>query len=270
MFKDFGVLESIKYSTVNDACEELYNRGGDTRSLSSDIAWDTKTKRADPETSKERAQVLLIDEVDVFFKDDFYGKTFRSVASLQHESIEELLKLIWKNRDSLDESSLSETLNALACLKLFPTDIQPIISQHINSMLNDAQNVDSHDYIVHDGKVCYKEFDGLCTNWVFGYLTTFVAIKEHENGRVTQKAMEHRQVVYLKCGQSSYAEIPTTFDAILGVTGTLKSLGPEERNILKHQYGINKMTYIPSVYGKNKLLFAGDNPRGEYEYFSYE
>jgi len=51
------------------------------------------------------------------------------------------------------------------------------------------------------------------------------------------------------------------FDVILGVTGTLTSLSQNEKDILSHQYGIDKMTHIPSVYGKNKLLFAGDSPK---------
>ena len=261
MFKAFGVDDSIQYSTVKDACGELYDRGGNTRELSKMIAWNEKTKGQPSECANEKAQVLLIDEVDVVFKGDFYGELYNSVGSLQHTVIEELLIYIWKNRDSLDQTSLLNSPAAHACVNVFPDDMKPIISKHIKSMLNGAQGVDSHEYIVNNGKICYKEFDGLSANTQYGYLTTFAAMKEHGNGQVKQNALKNH--LYLKCGHSSYAEIPLTFDATLGLTGTLNSLGPEERDILSHQYGINKMTYIPSVYGKNKRLFAGNNCRGK-------
>jgi len=43
----------------------------------------------------------------------------------------------------------------------------------------------------------------------------------------------------------SYAEIPKKFDLILGVTGTLVSLGIYEMQVIKDDYNINKMTYTP-------------------------
>ena len=264
LFAAFGVLKSIKYCTAEQACEDLYNSGGDTREISSDIAWGKKAKYAGSETNKARAQVLLIDEVDVFFKDDFYGKSYSSVTTLQQEAIRQLMQYIWKNRDDINQSSLAASRAAQTCLELFPEDIQPIISKHIKSMLKDAKKLDSHDYIVSDGKICYKEFDGLTSRTVYGYSTAFAAMKEHENGRVTDDHLEYRLGISLDCGESSYAELPNcSFDVLLGVTGTLKSLGNDVRDILTQQYGVKRTTYIPSVYGKNKLLFSGDNPRGK-------
>ena len=270
MFAAFGVLKSIKYCTAEQACEDLYNSGGDTRDISSDIAWGKKARCADSDTTKARTQVLLIDEVDVFFKDDFYGESFRSVTTLQQEAIRQLMQYIWKNRDDINKSSLAASGIAQTCLELFPKDIQPIISKHINSMLKDAKKLDSHDYIVSDGKICYKEFDGLTSRSIYGYLTAFAAMKEHENGRVTDDHLEYRLGISLNCGESSYAELGSAFDVLLGVTGTLKSLGNDVRDILTQQYGVKRTTYIPSVYGKNKLLFSGDNPRGKsYDIFDH-
>jgi hypothetical protein len=47
-----------------------------------------------------------------------------------------------------------------------------------------------------------------------------------------------------------------TFKYIIGVTGTLKTLTPQERNIVERAYNITKSTYMPSVFGANKLKFA--------------
>ena len=71
MFEAMGVLGSIKYSTAKEACEDLYNRGGNTCDISSDIAWGKNITYDEPETSKARANVLLIDEVsDVIIEFD--------------------------------------------------------------------------------------------------------------------------------------------------------------------------------------------------------
>jgi len=261
MFDDFGVSESIKYSTLKDACEEvLYNRGVDTRSLTNDIAWDRKTKRVDSDEVSERVQVLIVDEADVLLDKNFHGDSFRSCTSLRHTSITELLKYVWEHRDTLNQSSLSESSIAQTCINLFPTDMQLIISKQIDSMLRDAQNVDTHDYIVWEGKICYKEMDGISSRTVSGYSTAFAGIKEYENNRIEKEAMEEGLSIPLRCGQSSYAEMPNVFDVILGVTGTLSSLNQNEKAIL-NQYGIDQFTCIPSVFGNKRLTFACDSPQ---------
>jgi len=48
----------------------------------------------------------------------------------------------------------------------------------------------------------------------------------------------------------SYAEIPKKFDIILGVTGTLDSLGIYEKQVIRDDYKIIKMTYTPVTFKK--------------------
>ena len=88
-------------------------------------------------------------------------------------------------------------------------------------------------------------------------------MKEHENGRILQSTMEEKLCLNLYCSHASYAEMPNCFDVVLGVTGTLKGLSQRETDILKIHYSIKEMTYMPSVYGNNKLRFGGDNSRGK-------
>lgn len=42
----------------------------------------------------------------------------------------------------------------------------------------------------------------------------------------------------------------------MGVTGTLESLGQNQKEIVENVYHLNNNTYMPSVYGKNQLTFA--------------
>ena len=269
MFDAFGVKNSIKYSTIRDACEELlYNKGGDTRSLSSDIAWGTKTYRGESDDAVEKVQVLIVDEADVILDKNFHGDCFRSVVALRHSSVRNLLKYIWENRHTLNKASLAVSPIARTCINLFPGDMQPIISKQIKSMLSDARGIDSHSYIIWDGEISYKEMDGICSSWVYGYSTAFAGMKEYEKGSLTKEVMEQGLAIHLNCGQSSYAEMPNIFDVILGVSGTLSSLDQNEKEILS-QYGINKFTSIPSVFGDKRLAFACDNPHGTLSILAY-
>lgn len=59
-------------------------------------------------------------------------------------------------------------------------------------------------------------------------------------------------------GCFSYSEIPKkiNYQRILGVTGTLQSLGKYEKEVIKEHYKINKWCITPSVYGKANLKFS--------------
>ena len=75
--------------------------------------------------------------------------------------------------------------------------------------------------------------------------------------------MDKNLLLKLKCGHASDAEMRNCFDVVLGVTGTIKGLSQRETDILNVHYSIKEMTFMPSVYGKNKLCFVSDNSRGK-------
>ena len=45
-----------------------------------------------------KSRILLIDEVDTFFSDGFYGKTYTISAMHKNEEIDQIMELIWDNR----------------------------------------------------------------------------------------------------------------------------------------------------------------------------
>ena len=91
----------------------------------------------------------------------------------------------------------------------------------------------------------------------------WVCFLEHKNNRILQSTMEKNLRLKLKCGHTYYAEMRNCFDIVLGITGTLKGLSQREIDILNIHYSIKEMTFMSSVYGKNKLRFVGDNSRGK-------
>lgn len=76
------------------------------------------------------------------------------------------------------------------------------------------------------------------------------------NSKITRDSLENNVFISIHCGEFSYAEIPSKFQSIMGVTGTLKSLGQNQKFIIENIYKINKNTFIPSVFGENKRKFA--------------
>ena len=48
-----------------------------------------------------RKSVLLVDEVDVFFGEDFYGKPYRPSVDLEHEAGFKLIQFVWDSRDKI-------------------------------------------------------------------------------------------------------------------------------------------------------------------------
>lgn len=125
-------------------------------------------------------------------------------------------------------------------------------------MLADVKTFESHEYQVVGGQIAYADQDALSFNKQFGYKTTFAYFAEHSRGKVAQKTLEEHLYLLVKCGNFSYAEIPNHFHSILGVTGTLSTLSPAERELLKSDFGVKRYTYIPSVYGANQLQFHGN------------
>ena len=130
-----------------------------------------------------------------------------------------------------------------------------LIKEAVKDMIADLDDY-KHDYIVQNDKIGYQEQDGISFDVVYGYKTMFSYFSEHEMGRISETSLKNNISIGIKCGSYSYAEIPLSFDFIMGVTGTLKTLSDTERKIVQDVYNIKNETYMPSVYGDNKLQFA--------------
>ena len=133
-------------------------------------------------------------------------------------------------------------------------------------MLEDAKTIGRGEgewYTVSDDRICYKYMDGLTSNTCVGYQTLFAYKKEHELGVISDDSLKKNLGMLSSCGAISYAELPVCFDFILGVTGTLKGLSDSELNILKKVYDVSKFTFIPSAFGRSRLVFSDDSEEGK-------
>ncbi|CAF0744473.1 unnamed protein product [Adineta steineri] len=256
LFDSLGLVQYIHYGTFNQLCEDVINENGVVREtieqlVSSDLNVAIKNSQ-----QIKRSKILLIDEVDVFFSKDFYGNIYTPAASLRDPTITSLVNFIWTHRKSeLNLSKVKSSPEYMACCNRFSNWVS-LIQEAIKDMLFDINNFESHDYIVKQDKIGYKEQDNIVYKVVYGYKTLFAYYCEYEKGNIKKNILEENISIKIKCGSFSYAEIPLEFRFIIGVTGTLETLSDPEKGIVKDVYKIGKNTYTPSVFGKNNLTFT--------------
>jgi len=239
----------------------VINENGNIRDLVQDFIRDQKyVKRA--YDANKRPKILLIDEVDVFFNKSFYGNNYTPSASLKDDTVVALINMIWKERHNWSDRQGRKSIKTIKsskeyenCCKKF-SGWEFLIEEAVKDMLADINTYQSHDYIVLNDKIGYKEQDGVSFNIAYGYKTMFAYYHEHEKGNVSEPSLLENIAIGINCGEFSYAEIPHEFQGIMGVTGTLKTLSEPEKDIVQNVYKIVKNTYTPSVFGKNQRVFS--------------
>eukprot|EP00986_Skeletonema_menzelii_P006571 scaffold2497_cov117-Skeletonema_menzelii.AAC.6 len=206
-------------------------------------------------------EILLVDEVDVFFGAEFYGKTYNQVIEFKEPEVTTILKRIWdahsKGGHRLrlnDVKAMSHYKRLLAKMASFDY----LLDNEINLMLNQVKRVDDVPYFLDENdRIGYKVMDSISYNVTFGYATIFAYLKEADNLKNKEAALSRALVMPISCGQFSYANISPT--RIMGVSGTLAAIGEYEKDVLSG-YGLNKYIFVPSVYGESNFHFdkAGD------------
>jgi len=209
-------------------------------------------------------EILLVDEVDVFFGSDFYGQTYNQVAQLKEPEVAVILKEIWKVHQSHGRRLYLHDVKVLPAYKSLVQKFPRytfLLDNEISLMLDQVRRVDDEPYFLdkNNGRIGYFLMDSISYEATYGYRTVFAYLKEADEGNLINKNETLARVLTMpvSCGQFSYANINPK--RILGVSGTLKAMGSYERDTLK-KYGIEKFVYVPSVYGTSNFQFdkAGD------------
>lgn len=273
LFLRFSVDSFIEYSTLADLAGGFINEQGDIRALTKDFIENKSnssryTRSSNSSNSSNinnnssynnRERILLIDEVDVFFSRDFYGPTYNPSTRLQHATISSIMEYIWKNRSTVTVSQLKGLPEYKELTKMYPR-ISRIIDNSIVRMIDESKKINEPEY--HKVKnelgqvvIGYKENGTISTKIAHGYRTAFAYLNERDRGFIAKDTAERFMGLQVNCGQFSYAEIPKSNGCILGVTGTLKTLGKFETNVKNEEYQITKSTYTPSIYGISQLVF---------------
>jgi hypothetical protein len=162
MFADFGVSDAVKYGTFDKLAEKTLNAEGNVRDLTCGFMRGFMSakdgdggQRASAGTQRSnRKRVLLIDEVDVFFKKDFYGSSYRPLATLQSKSFADLVKYAWELHGK-GRCTFAMLQRAHAYTELLGQYAQyaDIVVERIKQMVVDLRNLGTHEYLVCDGRI---------------------------------------------------------------------------------------------------------------------
>ena len=214
IFESLEISKFIFYGTFNKAFEKYINRQGDIRDLTIEILSNRapQIKNVDSNIPK----IMLVDEVDVFFSSDYFGKLYNPIAKLRHPSITNLIKSIWnlyekKGKEGLSFEKILASPEFTECKNNFP-EIKQILVEALKSILTDVKESDQHAYIFEDGKVGYKDQDAVNYNMTYGYNTLFAYFKE----KIAKDLLDEKICIQINTGQFSYAEMPTKFKLIIG------------------------------------------------------
>jgi hypothetical protein len=189
------------------------------------------------------------------------GSTYNPACDLRHALISDLIRKIWDEGGArslgLDEVKAWPVYGDLC--KAFPPWAF-LVDAAITQMIEDLAAFPGHQYEVFDGRIGYREQDGIAFNVSERYLTVFANIKEYKAGRISEPELAKSLKMLILCGRFLFAKLPCDFNLVLGVTGTLETLSDTEKEIVRDQYQITRFVYMPSVYGVNAVKMLGILP----------
>eukprot|EP01133_Synstelium_polycarpum_P012772 gene12772-14983_t len=259
-FKDIfallGIENQINYSTIGNLCEKLINESGDVRSLTHDFVLNTYSSQS-VIVSQPRKRILLIDEVDVFLGDSFYGNLHRPLTNIKSSTIVEMYKLVWSLRHSTPQIATIVQYPAYRnLLSQFP-GFERMVGAYVKGMISNVDQYNNPPYVVDskNQRIGYSHHDEVSYSAVHTHCTQFAYLAEFDKGTITERTLKSELVMHLQCGAFSYAKLPGKFDKILGVSGTLETLSETTKSIIKLGFNIHKSTFIPSVFGQTQLVF---------------
>jgi uncharacterized protein YegL len=283
MFEQFEVRKEIRYGTFDTLCEVLiteeYGRGLKVRDLAEHFiktGMGTNRKR-----EKGAERVLIIDEVDVFCSEYFFGGAYCPTLAIKSSSIAKLMMYVWSVRkDSFDLHAIKQHPAYKAVLQSgkVATGNKWLLESAVRQMYNAARlyKPGMHKHRVKDGKIEYQieGRDKYDKDWTYSYETNAEYLAEFERvrgraaGGLDEADLEDGLALYVRCGEFAFAMLTSRprnvaiFKHVLGVTGTLHDcrLPPQMKDILKEEVGVQEFTYCPSMYGDNQRDFQADNP----------
>ncbi|CAF4504358.1 unnamed protein product [Didymodactylos carnosus] len=255
LFRVLGIEEHIDYGTFNKLCENLLNEQCNVREKVRDmILKNTSVLEVVQEEKCPCQKVLLIDEVDVFLSDQYYGGVYTPVVYLKHPLVKALLDNVWEIKTIRTLNGIKALPACTACAESF-SNWTFLLDEAIKDMIAALQSYQSSTYLVKNDKIVYVEGESIVENVVRGYDTVWAYYHENRKREISSSSLEANVGIIINCGAFSYAEMPHNFAYITGVTGTLKTLAEAEKEILAKVYTVQKNTYMPSVFGSCNRLY---------------
>ncbi|XP_062553008.1 uncharacterized protein LOC134218146 [Armigeres subalbatus] len=295
-FAKFSIEFKIKYKIFEDmAWHEIQSLYGKATKYVSKCIGVANPTASNNYTADYSNTVLLIDEVDVFFMDKFYGATYNPgflpvVAGLGRIQ-QQIWEAVQRNTESVDIkndvlSSINIVFNPkLAKLRAFlqrreryslinfddeefevPYTNESLFDEHLDKMISTAKEV--HRRALNDewirkfridtnGNITHQDAVGVYRSTYYcGYYNIFVYFKLRQfNFAQTVNGTNNFGYLNLTFASFSYAKFPEKYPLILGVTGTLSGMSDYEQAAIENYYKIRRNSIMPSFFGATNLKF---------------
>ncbi|XP_065095223.1 uncharacterized protein LOC135717194 [Ochlerotatus camptorhynchus] len=292
-FETFDVAEDVTYGTFDDLANEIIapkvdDQTIELRNLVRDLLF--KEKVILPHqlvTADSSKNILLIDEVDVFFTKEFYGNTYNPVCAplipgldLVQEQIWKYVVAGWTDVESRIQQYIQtgefkgqggkflEFLDRPNNYNLFKNDgtqithtNKTLFDEHVGMMVTDAINVNNGLYCTKfklnsAGEITYYHRGIYASHPFFGYENVFNYFRLKKTNFVTEvNGTENYGYLNICCGSLSYAMLPKNYPLIVGVSGTLTSLNLYEKDTIERLYNIKQISVMPTFFDCSNLQF---------------
>ncbi|CAF4691084.1 unnamed protein product, partial [Rotaria sp. Silwood2] len=183
VFRALGIEERIEYGTFNKLCESFLNEQCNIREKVHDMIINNKNSiDVVKTTGRVRPKVLLIDEVDVFLSEKYYGGLYTPSVYLKDTTIKNLIDSLWENRNLRTLNTDKALPVYQACASRF-SNWTFLFDGAIKDMLTALKSFPSSAYLVQNDKIVYVEGESVAENVVRGY-DTVCAINTSKLGSV--------------------------------------------------------------------------------------
>jgi uncharacterized protein YegL len=283
MFIAFGIAPLVRYGTFDTLSEDLITEQyGDLRQAARDYIAGASSGTKGGQNA--RARVLVIDEVDVFCSEAFFGGAYCPQLELKDppppepsappapsdqiaNPIAKLMRHIWSIRSAkLDLTSLKghPAYTDVVSSGLLTKQAEWLLERSVQQMHIAAKTFvpNMREFKIEDGCILYKlEGRDEYARWSYGYETNAEYLHAHANGKLSDAQLVASLALHVRCGEFAFAKLPHAFKHILGVTGTLEQskLPPQMLEVLKAEVKIKEFTYCPSMYHAQKRDFEPSN-----------
>ncbi|KAL4460810.1 hypothetical protein ABPG74_016282 [Tetrahymena malaccensis] len=263
-FINYSIQKLIQYNTFYKLTEKIINQPNDHRNTFEDYLHSKSSQNYLKNNSQQVKKILIVDELDFFFGENFLGQVYAVGSQFKSEKIVNLMKLIWKKRQR--GINIDDIRNTQEYKEIFDENdklrqMRNFIDQKIEQMINDARSMEKHTYFldrVQNGVervIAYQEIDGVSHNSVQGYKTAFAYLQEWQRKKITKEQLYNNLSLNFNIGCFSYPKIIDCYSLVLGVTGTLQSMTNFQIDQMKKLCNIQKQTITPSIYGESKFQF---------------
>ncbi len=279
LFRNLGVHNRIHYYDFDQLTNAMMQAGTKMPNARDAFEAFLQNKSLGVAKSERNESVLLLDEVDIFFDEHFYGAPYRAGVILNNTNA--LVKSVWARRAELTSIDKVTALRNILEFK----QTQDILSSYPNLALTRSEAGESFiEHEIQNMLHILSSFDrsGRSSNRsvpkaifdektkligyidplsgvpsfgrTYGYYTAFTYMYYADQKRLEESDLtDHRIGLNLICGNLSYAEIPTSYKYKFGMSGTLNCLTSYQNDILK-RCGFEIRTEIPSTYKKRDLV----------------